>query len=168
MEYNSSNGGTKAAFVSRFMAALQHVQLNESPHVPNPPTCKRRAAVAVVLRIRPSYPDRANEELSFSYNDPIGLLLDRFFSQDWVKKGDPEVLLIKRAARAGDRWTSHIALPGGKREDADTTDRATSIRETREETGLELEADHIVPIGNLPERIITTAWGKQPSVSFAI
>ena len=165
MEGRSGDYKTISPFVAQFKAALQHIQSNESPHVPNPPACKRRAAVAVVFRIRPAPSHQKDEQLPLSSDDGFESVLDQFFSQDWVKGGFPEVLLIKRAARAGDRWTSHIALPGGKREGDDSTDKATSIRETREETGVELESEHILPVGNLPERVLTTAWGKTPLVS---
>ena len=79
-----------------------------------------------------------------------------------MQKGDPEVLFIKRAARSGDRWTGHIALPGGKREPSDPDDRAAATRETEEEVGLDLNADHCIFVGNLPERVITTNWGNTP------
>jgi len=49
-----------------------------------------------------------------------------------------EVLLIRRAVRAGDPWSGQIALPGGRREPADRDLLATAIRETREETGIDL------------------------------
>ncbi|MHC4895105.1 MAG: NUDIX hydrolase [Planctomycetota bacterium] len=51
----------------------------------------------------------------------------------------PEVLLIERARRDGDRWSGQVALPGGKAEPEDVDLKATAIRETREEVGLELE-----------------------------
>ena len=152
------------ALISRFHQALQEIRREECAEVPNPPGCRKRASVAVVLRIRPKFSDQAAYDqniLSSSAHD-FQESLDGFFAQPWVQHGAPEVLLIKRAARAGDRWTSHIALPGGKREADDTSDRTTSIRETMEETGVELEADHCIYIGNLPERIITTAWDKTP------
>lgn len=52
------------------------------------------------------------------------------------------VLLIRRAERSGDPWSGHMGLPGGRyqREDADL--RATAIRETLEEVGFALDADH--------------------------
>ena len=49
---------------------------------------------------------------------------------------DPDsLLLIRRAERAGDPWSGHMALPGGRQsvEDADLV--ATAIRETEEEVG---------------------------------
>ena len=88
--------------------------------------------------------------------------VENFFSQPWVQEGEPEILFIKRAARAGDRWTSHIAFPGGGREPLDEDDCAASVRETREEVGLDLNADHCTQIGNLPEQVVTTWWSKVP------
>jgi 8-oxo-dGTP pyrophosphatase MutT (NUDIX family) len=82
-----------------------------------------------------------------------------------VQKGDPEVAFIKRAARVGDRWTSHVALPGGKRDPEDEDDRYTAIRETSEEIGLDLTTKNVVSVGNLPERVVSTSWGKVPFVS---
>jgi len=48
------------------------------------------------------------------------------------------VLLIRRAERAGDPWSGHMALPGGRREAADEDLIATAVRETVEEVGLPL------------------------------
>ncbi|MEZ4426575.1 MAG: CoA pyrophosphatase [Nannocystaceae bacterium] len=51
----------------------------------------------------------------------------------------PEVLLMERAARPGDRWSGQISFPGGREEERDRDARATAIRETEEEVGLALE-----------------------------
>lgn len=48
------------------------------------------------------------------------------------------VLLIRRADRAGDPWSGHMALPGGRREHSDADLIATAVRETLEEVGLAL------------------------------
>jgi 8-oxo-dGTP pyrophosphatase MutT (NUDIX family) len=48
------------------------------------------------------------------------------------------VLLIRRADRAGDPWSGHMALPGGRREPHDEDLVATAVRETFEEVGLRL------------------------------
>ena len=49
-----------------------------------------------------------------------------------------ELLMIKRAVYEGDPWSGHIALPGGREEPGDRTLEETVIRETREETALDL------------------------------
>jgi 8-oxo-dGTP pyrophosphatase MutT (NUDIX family) len=54
------------------------------------------------------------------------------------------LLLIRRAERAGDPWSGHMALPGGRRETSDTDLIDTAIREVREEIGMALERDQLV------------------------
>jgi 8-oxo-dGTP pyrophosphatase MutT (NUDIX family) len=90
--------------------------------------------------------------------------LDAFFAQEWVKHGDPEILFIKRAARQGDKWTGHIAFPGGRRDPEDADDCIAAIRETWEEVGIDLseEKGYAISAGNLSQRVITTAWGAKP------
>lgn len=61
---------------------------------------------------------------------------------------EPQVLLMRRAVRAGDRWSGQVSLPGGKAEPEDEDLLATAIRETHEELGLRL--DEIArPLGRL-------------------
>jgi 8-oxo-dGTP pyrophosphatase MutT (NUDIX family) len=52
---------------------------------------------------------------------------------------DLEVLLIKRARSERDSWSGHMALPGGRRDPGDDCLRTTAVRETKEETSLDLE-----------------------------
>ncbi|MEO5826882.1 MAG: CoA pyrophosphatase [Gemmatimonadales bacterium] len=53
---------------------------------------------------------------------------------------DPDQLLvIRRTERTGDPWSGHLALPGGRREPGDADLLHTAIRETAEETGVNLE-----------------------------
>ena len=59
----------------------------------------------------------------------------------------PRVLLMKRAERAGDPWSGHISLPGGRYQDGDGDLRVTAIRETREELGVDLDGARL--LGNL-------------------
>lgn len=82
-----------------------------------------RAAVAIILRTRPVT----------SHDLP-----------------ELEVLLIQRAERQGDPWSGQIALPGGRQDPVDATLQDTAIRETREETGIDLAASGLV-LGTLDE-----------------
>jgi 8-oxo-dGTP pyrophosphatase MutT (NUDIX family) len=52
--------------------------------------------------------------------------------------GALDLLMIRRATYAGDPWSGHIALPGGRQEPGDTSLEVTAIRETREETAIDL------------------------------
>jgi 8-oxo-dGTP pyrophosphatase MutT (NUDIX family) len=49
-----------------------------------------------------------------------------------------ELLLIRRAERAGDPWSGHMALPGGRHQVEDADLAATAARETREEVGIDV------------------------------
>ena len=51
---------------------------------------------------------------------------------------DAAVLLVRRAVHESDPWSAHIALPGGRSEPGDASLLNTAIRETFEETGLDL------------------------------
>ncbi|XMA10542.1 hypothetical protein WAI453_003333 [Rhynchosporium graminicola] len=158
--------------ITPFHETLNGLVENPCPHVSNPEGCKKRASVTLILRVRPNYDhwpetrsgggeaETGNEAAIQSYSTHE--TLDRFFAQDWVQHGDPEAVFIKRAARVGDRWTSHVALPGGKRDPEDEDDKAVAIRETVEEIGLDLTSPHALFVGNLPERVVSTTWGKVP------
>lgn len=51
---------------------------------------------------------------------------------------DAALLLVRRAVHETDPWSAHVALPGGRSEPADASLLHTAIRETFEETGLDL------------------------------
>ena len=63
--------------------------------------------------------------------------------------GSPEILLIERAAREGDPWSGHMALPGGRIDPDDPNTRAGAERETLEEVGLDLSG--AVVLGQLDD-----------------
>lgn len=68
---------------------------------------------------------------------------------------DPDaILLIRRADRAGDPWSGHMALPGGRREPDDLDLLATAVREVREEVGVDLLAEPL--LGSLDDVVPRT------------
>ncbi|KAF2770890.1 hypothetical protein EJ03DRAFT_269910 [Teratosphaeria nubilosa] len=143
------------ALIAHTHTLLKALRTTPYPVLESPESVKRRASVALAIRIKPSY--------AHWPTDPTQKLpdLDAFFAQDWVHHGEPEVLFIKRASRKGDRWTSHVALPGGKRDPEDADDKAAAVREAWEEVGLDLNT-HAIECGSLPQRLVTTHWGKKP------
>jgi 8-oxo-dGTP pyrophosphatase MutT (NUDIX family) len=73
-----------------------------------------------------------------------------------LREKDPdasEVLLIERARRPGDRWSGHMAFPGGFVDPGDAGPRAAAERETREEVGLSLaDAEYLGRLDDLEGR----------------
>ncbi|MBV1905663.1 MAG: CoA pyrophosphatase [Pseudomonadales bacterium] len=63
------------------------------------------------------------------------------------KQKEVDILFIRRAERAGDPWSGHMAFPGGHMEDADQNLKNAAIRETQEEIGIDLE--HVEYLGEL-------------------
>lgn len=55
--------------------------------------------------------------------------------------GEPELLMIKRAEDERDPWSGHIACPGGRMDPTDRDLEHTAVRETWEETGVDLARD---------------------------
>ncbi len=69
--------------------------------------------------------------------------------------GDVCLLMIRRAERAGDPWSGHMGFPGGRRDNADTTNLACAKRETHEELGVDLNqcAELVCELGE-----VNTGW----------
>lgn len=63
---------------------------------------------------------------------------------------EPELLMIQRAVAERDPWSGHIACPGGRAEPVDADLAATAIRETYEETGVDIARDGRV-LGHLDD-----------------
>jgi hypothetical protein len=162
--------------IQHLKAVLLDLTENPYPEVACPPIAQRRASVALILRIQPHhshwpapqsrharpYGQRRRSSAASDRKLSLKDILDAFFDQDWVKHGDPEILFIKRATRVGDKWNGHVALPGGKRDPEDEDDQVTAVREAMEEVGVDLSYAHALCIGNLPQRVVTTSWGKVP------
>jgi 8-oxo-dGTP pyrophosphatase MutT (NUDIX family) len=53
---------------------------------------------------------------------------------------EPELLFIKRADAPGDPWSGHMAFPGGRHDAVDASLAETAVRETREETAIDIVA----------------------------
>ena len=59
--------------------------------------------------------------------------------------GGAEILFIKRAERAGDPWSGHLAFPGGRAEESDATLLDLAMREAAEEVGIDARHGGRVP-----------------------
>ena len=64
--------------------------------------------------------------------------------------GELELLMIKRADYEGDPWSGQVALPGGRQEPDDLSLERTAIRETWEETAIDIEREGAI-VGALDE-----------------
>jgi len=80
------------------------------------------------------------------------LVADRPFA------GQPHVMMIRRAKRAGDPWSGNMGFPGGRGQGDDQSIFQTALRELREETGL-ADQNGLTPLGRLSE-LVTRAHEK--------
>lgn len=82
---------------------------------------------------------------------------------------EPEVFFIQRAERESDPWSGHIAFPGGREEKEDETLADTAIRETFEETGVDLgDAELVAALDDLhPQHVRLPAVVVRPFVFLA-
>ncbi|KAL7418899.1 hypothetical protein Q5752_006583 [Cryptotrichosporon argae] len=143
----------------------------------SPPTQPRRASVALIIRLKPAPSIVFEGHEPQGYDGPVvpvddfglGLTIDDFFRLDWVNHPDtvPEIMFIRRACASSSssstaqRWSSHIAFPGGRQEPQDKSPAYTALRETWEEVGVDLADREFVEVGRLDEREITTSLGKR-------
>lgn len=105
------------------------------------------ARLARALRERPGRPV---DDAEHARRAAVALIHRVRGDADVSSEGEVELLLVKRATWAGDPWSGHVALPGGRRESGDSTMEETAIRETREETALDLRRSGVV-LGSLDE-----------------
>ncbi|KAI5480956.1 NUDIX hydrolase domain containing protein [Pseudohyphozyma bogoriensis] len=161
---------------ARLLQALLQIHHSNPRLIASPATvgsASRRAAVAIIIRLRPAPatvlppspppPPAPTSPIPSPAVPSVPTQLAEFFSQPWVQ--DPsttaEILYIKRATRNTDKWSGHIAFPGGRQEPSDEDGRYTAMRETWEEVGLDLAEKSYVSVGQLDDREITTSLGKR-------
>jgi len=88
---------------------------------------------------------------------------------------DLALLFVRRAELPGDRWSGHMALPGGHMDAGDADSRDTARRETREELGVPLareaflgRLDDVHPLSRrLPSIVVSphVAWiDEEPEI----
>jgi 8-oxo-dGTP pyrophosphatase MutT (NUDIX family) len=53
-------------------------------------------------------------------------------------------LLLRRASHPEDPWSGHFSFPGGRKDPDDDTLLETCLRETREETGIQLDTGQLI------------------------
>ena len=81
------------------------------------------------------------------------------------KEEDLELLFMRRAEQEGDPWSGHISFPGGRAEPGEEDPLQTAVRETEEETGIDLGRDAEL-LGPLDE-IRAMARGRPMNLSIA-
>jgi 8-oxo-dGTP pyrophosphatase MutT (NUDIX family) len=91
------------------------------------------ADIAALARRLAATPGRRIEPDGIARNAAIALVLRA------SGRGEPELLMIKRAEAEGDPWSGHVACPGGRMDPTDRDLEHTAIRETWEETGVDLD-----------------------------
>lgn len=116
---------------------------------------------ATTSTVPPALPTTPSTSPPPLVREDVPTSLRKFFAQPWVRRGTPEILFIKRAKRQSDRWSSHVAFPGGRSEPEDDDGHFTALRETWEETGLDLADKSFLGIGGLDDREITTSLGRR-------
>jgi 8-oxo-dGTP pyrophosphatase MutT (NUDIX family) len=98
----------------------------------------RLAAHPTVVRLMRSLEERPGRTVQSAPSVRLAAILLAMRARD---DGEPEILMIKRAEAEGDPWSGHIALPGGRMEPADGDLAVTAVRETWEETGVDVARD---------------------------
>ena len=75
-----------------------------------------------------------------------------------------EALMMRRADKKGDPWSGHMAFPGGKADNKDTSTYHTALRELEEETGFQQAEQVLDSVGRLSDVITRPHSGNRPMV----
>jgi len=99
--------------------------------------------------------DLTNVAARLAAHDPSVIVEDNYTSAAValiLRSGDDglEALFIQRAEHPQDRWSGHMALPGGRQDPGDVSPRAAAERETLEEVGIDLPC-HATHLGRLDD-----------------
>jgi 8-oxo-dGTP pyrophosphatase MutT (NUDIX family) len=98
----------------------------------------RHPEIAPLVRAMSGRPPALVEPDDIASRAAVALLVRLDETRD---RAVSQLLLIKRATFEGDPWSGHVALPGGRREPGDASLQRTVVRETWEETAIDLERD---------------------------
>ncbi|CED83272.1 ATP-dependent RNA helicase pitchoune [Phaffia rhodozyma] len=149
--------------ISNLRRGLLSLQSTPPRQISSPPSQQGRASVAICIRLVPP-PTSIYNGQGDDDDDAPATSLDDFFKRPWVnEKGvKAELLFIRRAKSKGDRWSSQLAFPGGRKNPEDESAKYTALRETWEEVGIDLAATpDWLHVGQLDDREITTSLGKR-------
>ncbi|KAH8835857.1 hypothetical protein DL96DRAFT_1575840 [Flagelloscypha sp. PMI_526] len=142
--------------VALLSRALHRVRTTPPRSIASPATQPRRAAVALLIRVVPSKYSRNIEPPA---QTPT---LSDFFELDWVKDPHavPEILFLHRHHDESSRCP--CCIPGGRQEPDDEGGLYTAMRQTWEETGIDLAEKnttlHWIPIETLVSPIHPPKW----------
>ena len=125
---------------------------------------KKRACVAMIFRIN-NHAKQFTRKVKFQSRDDLLEFLETF---DYSRKesfstsvedqnrdtSTCELLFIKRAFNPKDKWSGHVAFPGGRVQKDDPDFLSCAIREVQEEIGIELnKKENFLYIGRLDDQI---------------
>mmetsp|Transcript_30141 Transcript_30141/g.39701 ORF Transcript_30141/g.39701 Transcript_30141/m.39701 type:complete len:333 (-) Transcript_30141:485-1483(-) len=111
---------------------------------------KKYASVALVFRLK-FQGKETSSNYCFEHLEDLKEFLE---DQPTVQS---EVLFIKRATNHRDRWSGHVALPGGRSEKGETP-VVTAIRECKEEVGIDLNQKDFMCVGSLTPRPVASLF----------
>lgn len=138
--------GTDLTLLCKLIENLpKQTHLKRRPQARSPDA--KRAAVAMVFRVRWSDGTKRLVDLALLRQGT----LEKHVGATCIV----EVLYIRRTSRKGDKWSGHVAFPGGRQDPTDADDYATAAREASEEVGLDLSSEDFVFLGRLADRVVT-------------